>query len=134
MPGPGGGSSLNLFGIKAGGTWDGSSVAQRTLEYRDGIAQRETAQFRSYPDLATVFDDYADFISTRPRYAAVLGSGPDVARFGSALQEAGYATDPLYARKIERVAGSDVMRDIVSKLKNGPERPIANLASQENIL
>ena len=133
-PGPDGGSSLNLFGIKAGLGWNGVSVAKPTLECRDGIARREVAQFRAYSDLGAVFDDYAELIGTRPRYAAVLGSGEDAGRFGTALQEAGYATDPHYAEKIERVAGSDVLQQIVAQLNNGPERPITSLMSRDEIL
>ena len=133
-PGPQGGSSLNLFGIKAGRSWDGASIAKPTLEYRDGIAHREVAQFRAYSDLEAVFDDYAEFIGTRPRYAAVLGSGDDAARFGSALQEAGYATDPHYARKIERVAGSDFLQQIVAPLKTGAERPITHSMPRDEFL
>lgn len=125
-----GGNSLNLFGIKAGSDWDGASVARSTLEYEDGIANRQVARFRAYSDLESAFDDYAAFLSERPRYADVPNSGDDPARFGAALQQAGYATDPRYAQKIERIAVSDTLRDIVSTLKARAPRPINQLMSQ----
>lgn len=105
-----GASSLNLFGIKASGGWSGESVTRPTLEYADGAARREQARFRSYPDLGAAFDDYADLIAGNPRYAEVRGTGADGHGFARALQDAGYATDPLYAKKISRILESDTMR------------------------
>ncbi len=127
---PDGSSSLNLFGIKAGGSWDGDSVARTTLEYRDGVAQREIARFRAYPDIAATFDDYVAFIGGKPRYASVPGTGDDVRAFGGALAEAGYATDPAYAEKIARVANSDTMRDALAALKPGGTSPTMTLNAQ----
>ncbi len=48
---PQGGNAFNLFGIKAGKHWQGEQVNVATIEYRDGIAQREHASFRSYASL-----------------------------------------------------------------------------------
>lgn len=110
MPGADGGSSHNLFGIKAGGGWSGESVTKPTMEFTDGIARRETAKFRAYPDLGAAFDDYADLIEHSPRYASARNSGADGHGFARALQEAGYATDPLYANKLSRILESDTMR------------------------
>ena len=110
---PDGSSSLNLFG----------SVAQTTLEYRTGVAQRETARFRAYPDLAAAFDDYVAFIGGKSRYAGVPGNGDDARAFGNALQQAGYATDPAYAEKIARVAGGETMQEILAALRAGTDTP-----------
>ena len=55
MAGRDGSSSFNLFGIKAGGSWNGDVVAQRTLEFEDGTPRQELARFRSYSDVATTF-------------------------------------------------------------------------------
>jgi len=104
---PDGDSAWNLFGIKDQGNWPGDSVEAVTLEVRDGVAQRETANFRAYGSPAESIDDYIGFLAGNPRYASVFDQ-PDVRSFARALQEAGYATDPDYAAKIERVA-----RDIV---------------------
>ena len=125
-----GSSSFNLFGIKAGNGWGGDSVARSTLEYRDGVAHREIARFRAYPDIAATFDDYVAFINGKPRYADVPGSGEDAGRFGGALQEAGYATDPQYAQKIERIATGDTMQDVLLQLKDAANPPINSSASK----
>lgn len=116
-------SSLNLFGIKAGQGWTGGSVSRPTLEYRDGVAEREVARFRAYPDMAAAFDDYVEFISSNPRYEAVHGND-DAKGFASALQDAGYATDPSYADKIARILDSDTMKNAIRGLKDAIARPI----------
>jgi flagellar protein FlgJ len=119
-----GASSNNLFGIKAGGGWQGDSVARPTIEYENGVAERTLARFRAYPDVAATFDDYADLIGTHPRYRSVRGSGDDVAAFADALQQAGYATDPRYAEKINGVMHGETMRDAINGLKSTGTPPI----------
>ncbi|WP_026332782.1 MULTISPECIES: flagellar assembly peptidoglycan hydrolase FlgJ [unclassified Thioalkalivibrio] len=91
--------SFNLFGIKADRSWSGESVSVGTLEYRDGVAQREQARFRAYDDPERSFADYVDFIRSNPRYERALQAGDD-ATYVRELQAAGYATDPRYAEKI----------------------------------
>ncbi len=93
----------NLFGIKADDRWTGERASAVTLEVRDGIAQREVASFRAYASPAEAVEDYVQFLSQQPRYAEVSGqNNPE--SFAAALQSAGYATDPDYAAKIQRVA------------------------------
>lgn len=117
-------SSFNLFGIKTGSAWEGDSVAKPTLEYEDGIAQRRVEKFRSYADLGAVFDDYAAFIAGKTRYADVTGKGNDTRGFATALQKAGYATDPHYAEKLESVLHGATMREALGKLKISQPLPI----------
>lgn len=102
-----GNSSHNVFNIKAHRGWEGDAVSVPTLEYRDGVAVRERAEFRSYDSLEQAFADYADFLRGHPRYAEALQAGDDGPRFARALQSAGYATDPAYADKLE-----DIMRGL----------------------
>lgn len=107
VPGDGaGGTSHNLFGIKAGSAWSGPAVSSSTQEYSSGLASTVKAQFRSYDSTRQCFQDYVDLLKGSARYTAALGTGNDVQAFGSALQEAGYATDPAYARKLTAVAGT----------------------------
>ena len=101
-----GGTSNNLFGIKASSAWSGPAVASSTQEYSGGIASTVKAQFRSYASPSQCFQDYVSLLSSNPRYAAALGTGNDVQAFGSALQQGGYATDPAYASKLTAVAGT----------------------------
>lgn len=119
-----GGSSLNLFGVKAGSGWRGGSVVRPTVEFEDGAVRHTLARFRAYPDIAATFEDYASLVGEHPRYRAALNHGEDAVGFARALQEAGYATDPAYAAKIERVLGSDTMRRALSALKYDGTLPI----------
>ncbi|WP_233840655.1 flagellar assembly peptidoglycan hydrolase FlgJ [Dyella sp. 2HG41-7] len=112
-----GSSSFNLFGIKAGGSWDGERVNVPTVEYEGGIAVRKQAQFRSYKSAAASLADYADLIGKDPRYAAARGHGDDVMGYARALVEGGYATDPTYAGKVSAIANSSVMRQALDALK-----------------
>lgn len=102
----GGGTSNNLFGIKATSAWHGPAVASRTQEYSAGLPTTLTAQFRAYGSPSQCFQDYVSLLRGNPRYAAALGTGGDVQAFGSALQQGGYATDPAYASKLTAVAGT----------------------------
>lgn len=99
MPRNEGGSSFNLFGIKANTSWQGDKASTATLEYRDGVALRERADFRAYSSLQQSFDDYVNFISEQPRYSEALNASDDKS-YVEALQQSGYATDPAYAEKI----------------------------------
>jgi len=99
MPRNDGGSSFNLFGIKANASWQGDKASTATLEYRDGIARRERAEFRAYASLEQSFDDYVTFLREQPRYSDALSASGDK-DFAEALQKSGYATDPAYAEKI----------------------------------
>lgn len=97
-----GNQSFNLFNIKADSRWQGKSVSVSTIEYVDGIAQREKANFRRYSSIKESFDDYQQFLS-QPRYAKALENKHDAQQFVQELQHAGYATDPKYAEKINTI-------------------------------
>jgi flagellar protein FlgJ len=107
---PSGNNSFNLFNIKADGRWQGDSVNVNTLEYRQGVATQERADFRRYDNYAESFADYVNFLQTNPRYRQALEVGVDSSAYAEALQDAGYATDPAYADKIKSLLGSDPIR------------------------
>ncbi len=109
---PDGGSSHNLFGIKADQRWDGDKVVTTTLEYSEGIAEKEQASFRSYQSYEESFEDYAQFIMANPRYEKVLQSGQDPAAYARSLQQAGYASDPDYARKINSIMQNEIFQQV----------------------
>ena len=113
-----GSSSFNLFGIKAGSSWDGGKVSVPTLEYEDGVAVRKRDSFRAYESPAESFSDYAKLISDSPRYARALGQGENIAGFAHALVRGGYATDPAYATKLTSIANSPQMRDALAALRS----------------
>ncbi len=118
-----GSHSFNLFGIKAHGGWQGKRVNVPTVEYSNGVAVRKHEPFRAYASPAGSFRDYADLLSSQPRYADALNRGNDVAGFAHALVAGGYATDPAYAAKLQHIADSPAMRDALAALKNPAATP-----------
>ena len=97
-----GSNSFNLFGLKAGKGWTGKVAEVTTTEYVDGVPRKMVAKFRAYDSYEDSFRDYARLITESPRYEkaqATAKSGSAVA-YAAALQKAGYATDPQYARKL----------------------------------
>lgn len=116
-------SGNNLFGIKADERWDGESLGVATLEYADGVARREFAQFRAYPNLEAGFADYVNFLRENPRYREAVGGGLNASEYARSLQDAGYATDPDYARKITEIMDSPRFDRAVASLKNRSDTP-----------
>jgi flagellar protein FlgJ len=112
-----GSSSNNLFGIKAGSSWDGDKVSVPTLEYENGVAVRRRDQFRAYDSPSESFADYASLLADSPRYAQALGQGENIAGFARALVNGGYATDPSYVAKITAIANSPQMREALATLR-----------------
>lgn len=107
-----GNNSFNLFNIKAGGQWQGEKVNVNTLEYRNGIAAQEKSDFRKYNDYSDSFSDYVRLMKNNPRYEKVLAAGTDSPAYAEALQSAGYATDPDYAKKIKQLLNSDAIQSL----------------------
>lgn len=114
-------SSMNLFGIKATRSWQGDRMGARTHEFVAGKRVDERAEFRAYGSVAESFADYTRLIGN-DRYAAARGTGNDVQGFASALQRAGYATDPSYAAKITAIANGATLDRALAAM---PARPAA---------
>lgn len=108
--------AFNLFGIKAGRGWAGQSVSQNTLEYREGSMQQETANFRAYDSIADSLDDYVEFVTGKSRYASALDHRGNDLHYIAGLQQAGYATDPAYANKIERIMKSRTLQQALNMM------------------
>lgn len=116
-----GSSSQNLFGIKAGSHWHGGRTQQSTTEFVDGVARRESADFRTYDAIADSFSDYVRLLKSSPRYVEALNCGGDGLRFAHALQRAGYATDPDYAAKLTAIAGGPTLGRALAQIDRGPD-------------
>jgi flagellar protein FlgJ len=97
--------SFNLFGIKAGGSWDGAVQASRTSEFIGGRMQDVVASFRAYDSPEQSIRDYVGLLKGSRRYAGAIGTGSDVEAFARGLVRGGYATDPDYVTKLTAVAG-----------------------------
>ncbi|UTW10054.1 flagellar assembly peptidoglycan hydrolase FlgJ [Marinobacterium rhizophilum] len=102
-------NSRNLFNIKADSSWQGERVGVSTLEYRGGVAVREAAAFRAYGSFEQSFEDYVGFLQQNPRYRQALEQAADPRAYLQELQAAGYATDPAYAQKINRIFDSELL-------------------------
>jgi len=126
QPADDGGTSHNLFGIKAGGSWKGATVASDTTEFSSGLPGTVGARFRSYEDIAESVADYVRVLKDNPRYAAALNTGHDVRAFATALQNGGYATDPEYANKLVAVAERLGLAAPVTSFKSDGAKPITN--------
>ena len=101
-----GSTSFNLFGIKAGKGWTGKVAEITTTEYINGEARKVKAKFRAYDSYEESFRDYARLISQNPRYANAMQATGNAKDYATALQKAGYATDPQYANKLSRAIES----------------------------
>jgi len=129
-PGSGAADSNNYFGIKAGASWRGRSVAADTTEFNNGVAGGERARFRAYGSVAENMGDYVRLLTDNPRYASALNTGSDVRAFGNALQRGGYATDPNYADKLVAVAAKLGTLNVKS-FKSDGEAPIQSARTVE---
>ena len=109
-----GSTTHNLFGVKAGRSWSGETAAVRTTEFVNGVKEKVVDKFRQYASYADAFKDYANLLKSNPRFAPVLQAGNDPAAFAHGLQKAGYATDPAYAAKLQRIITGSVMRQGLS--------------------
>ena len=98
----GGTPSFNVFGIKATSGWTGKVAEVTTTEYKNGVAEKSVAKFRSYGSYEEAFKDYAKLVGDSPRYAKAKLQTSSPQAFASGLQKAGYATDPEYAAKLSR--------------------------------
>lgn len=115
-------SSHNLFGIKSHGSWEGEPARVLTTEYKGGKAVKEAASFRAYDSYAQSFDDYVSFLQNNGRYEKALSSTENPERFVKELQQAGYATDPQYARKISQIARKMQTYQAVAAADSGTTR------------
>lgn len=116
-------SGNNPFNIKADSRWSGERLSVRTIEFEGGLPKQQVAAFRAYPDLATAFDDYVQFLKSNPRYGNALRSGARAESFADSLQAAGYATDPGYAAKLRSILDSPRLNNLVGQLKTSLRLP-----------
>lgn len=108
-----GSSTYNVFGIKAGRSWQGESVEVQTTEYVNGEPLTTRERFRVYSSYAEAFNDYASLLSNNARFSNVIGQ-QDGTQFARSLQESGYATDPAYAKKLDRIINGSTLRQALA--------------------
>jgi peptidoglycan hydrolase FlgJ len=121
-----GSSSLNLYGVKAGSSWNGNAVNAVTTEYSGGSPASVSQPFRRYSSVEQGVNDYVTLLQHNSRYQKAIGTGDDVGAFGSALAGGGYATDPIYVQKLQATVSSvKAIRGTAagSALKNSTDLP-----------
>ncbi|MDD4610193.1 MAG: glucosaminidase domain-containing protein [Bacteroidaceae bacterium] len=85
--------SNNHFGIKCGSNWSGKRV-----KYDD---DRRNECFRSYKKVLESYQDHANFLSSKDRYAALFKLDvTDYKGWAHGLKRAGYATSSTYAKRL----------------------------------
>jgi flagellar rod assembly protein/muramidase FlgJ len=90
---------FNLFGVKADRSWTGPTLSLPTTEYVNGKPVTVQAVWRKYESWLASLEDRARFLIDNARYKAAFAHA-DGEAFATAVQVAGYATDPQYAAKI----------------------------------
>ncbi len=124
-----GNSANNLFGVKADSRWQDDRVSVPTVEYRDGIAAKEQAAFRAYASIQDSFDDYTKFLKNSPRYQSAMEHAGNSTVFLEKLQQAGYSTDPVYAKKIQAITQRGIFVKTVMALKNNQQSESVNVGT-----
>lgn len=116
--------SFNLFGVKASAGWKGKVTEITTTEFENGEAKKVKAKFRVYSSYLEALSDYVGLLTRNPRYAAVT-SAATAEQGAQALQNAGYATDPQYARKLTGMIQQ--LKSMSEKISNTYRNDIENL-------
>lgn len=116
--------SFNLFGVKASSSWKGPTTEITTTEYENGEAKKVKAKFRVYGSYLEALSDYVGLLSRNPRYAAVT-TAATAEQGAQALQSAGYATDPNYARKLTSMIQQ--LKSLSDKVSKAYSNDIENL-------
>ncbi|MGE4387234.1 MAG: flagellar assembly peptidoglycan hydrolase FlgJ, partial [Citrobacter sp.] len=116
--------SFKLFGVMASGIWKGPVTEITTTEYENGEAKKVKAKFRVYSSYLEALSDYVGLLTRNPRYAAVT-TAVTAEQGAQALQSAGYATDPNYARKLTSMIQQ--LKSMSEKVSNAYNTNLDNL-------
>ncbi|MCR8995754.1 muramidase [Brevibacillus laterosporus] len=92
-------TSYNLFGIK--GVGPSGSVHVETKEYLQGSWVTKTQEFKAYHSFLESIEDHSQLL-LRPRYQSVIQATTPY-QAAQQLEQAGYATDPNYAEKLQNI-------------------------------
>ena len=92
----------NHFGIKCKSSWTGSRYFY-TDDDRDEYGNLVPSCFRMYDSARNSYADHSDFLINSARYNALFNiPASDYQAWAEGLMKCGYATDPMYARKLIR--------------------------------
>ena len=109
-----GSASHNLFGIKAGDEWTGARASADSMEVINGVATPRRTTFRAYASVEESINDFSNLLRNSPRYKDVVASGGNAGAYIAAMGNSGYATDPDYSNKLNRILGSDTLQSALA--------------------
>jgi flagellum-specific peptidoglycan hydrolase FlgJ len=95
-------NAKNLFGVKAGSKWTGSTYLIPTKEEVNGKLVTVMGKFRQYGSYEESIEDHAKLL-TGDRYSVFTKSATTVEQFAQAIKNGGYATDSKYVSKLVSV-------------------------------
>jgi flagellar protein FlgJ len=107
-----GSSSNNMFGIKAGEEWSGARATADTVEVSNGVVSTRRTAFRAYASIEESVDDFANLLANSPRYREALSAGSDAKGYTASIGRSGYATDPDYENKLNKILNSDPIKTL----------------------
>lgn len=112
----------NMFGIKGLGKkspyWNGATVTANTREVINGQSGKYNLAFRAYTTVADSIRDHTYFLQQNSRYAAAgVFTAATPEDQASALQKAGYATDPNYAASLKSIISKYNLKQLDVKKK-----------------
>ena len=116
--------SFNIFGVKASSEWRGKVTEITTTEFENGEAKKTKARFRVYDSYLEALSDYVNLLTRNPRYSAVTNAA-SAEQGAHALQKAGYATDPEYAKKLTSMIQQ--LRSMSDKVNKAYSTDLSNL-------
>ncbi len=105
-------SSNNLFNIKQKSDWNGDVAFKKTVEFDGEQFNVEQAGFKVYQNFTESFADFIDFITSKERYQTVIENAANPKQYFNQLQQSGYATDPEYATKIDKIYNSEIIQNL----------------------
>ncbi|MGJ3703777.1 glucosaminidase domain-containing protein [Variovorax sp. AFSI2.2] len=107
----------NIFNIKASPDWRGPTKTFAVPEFLDGKKVMVNAEFRVYASTEDALNDRVKFLQENSRYTKSglfdPGTKGNLEKEAAALQKAGYATDPHYAKQLAAVYHGPTMQRAV---------------------
>ena len=114
----------NIFGIKAGSSWNGAFATRMTREWDGSKYITVEARFRAYDSFEDSIRDYLKLIGESKRYERVK-EAKDYKEASRLIYEAGYATDPKYSQKLVEIIEGYGLYKYDKKVMENPISPWA---------
>jgi len=117
----------NIFNIKADVSWKGEKSTHKVWEVEHGKKVWVNDDFRKYDSYKESVSDWLNFLHDNPRYKALFEEkNLSTEEFAKRIQDAGYATDPDYAKNIVNITHGRTYKDLVGKAKEAYETESTN--------